>query len=536
MATVTPSFRQVPLAAFIVCILTASAAAQLKVNALYPSGGQRGAKVDVALSGSFPIWPLSAEWRGGQVKLECGDKGKVLFTVEADAAPGPRWVRFYDAKGASQWRCFVVGQLPEVVETEPNESPESDKLTKLPVVVNGKLQKSGDVDVFAVELSEQHTLVASVEAKRRLGSAIDCVIQVCDSNGFVLAQNDDSRGVDPLVTFRPRRAGRHLIRVFGFPATPNSSIQFAGAADANYRLTLSQQAVVDYPIPLSASKKASVNVQWRGWNLPDAESHPTPAADDIALLSKKSAAGSFAAPTTDANVIAAAAEASAKTPQVFELPAVISGEIESPRDEDTFQCEVKKGDRIRVAVEAFDLGFALDPLLVVKTAEGKVLKELDDQSRSQRDPTTTVTAPADGSLLIQVRDTHRFGGPRHAYRMSVTRESPDFRLVAASQTVAVDAGKEVELTINIERTAGWKEEIQCAVVGLPAGVTAELLKLDAKAKSGKLKIKAAADAKPFSGSIRVEGKSGERQRTAEYRVDRIPFKSIWLSVVAAKQK
>ena len=108
------------------------------------------------------------------------------------------------------------------------------------VVINGRLNKSGDVDTFAVEMKKNQTLVASMEANRRLGSPMDGVLQIVSGRGFVLEQNDDHCGFDPQIAFVAESDGTYFVRAFAFPAKPNSSIRFSGAANYIYRLTVQE--------------------------------------------------------------------------------------------------------------------------------------------------------------------------------------------------------------------------------------------------------------------------------------------------------
>ncbi len=508
-----------------------SCQAQVTVNSLFPAGGRHGQTVDVTLSGSFASWPPTASIVGDGVKIAYEkDKGKAKFSIRKDASSGVRFLRWHDAKGISEWRMFVVGSLPEIVEAEPNESPLKPQSVELPVVANGRLQKSGDVDTFKVKLAAKQKLVALVEGKR-IGSKMDPVLQICDQNGFVLAQNDDERGVDPLLVFETPKAGDYLVRTFCFPETPNSTIGFAGGADYVYRLTLTTDGHVDFAMPLTAEKGKKTPIRIQGWNLMQGDAIVDATGEPAFLqLTAPEGAGHVVLPVVEAVSVVADAKSSQSDPQKVTLPVSISGVVESPGDEDTFTWDVEKGDRINLSIKAFTLGFPLDPLLTVTNADGKVLKEADDQSRSERDVSTVVVAPLKGAMQVKVQDVHRFGGPRFAYALMIEKELPGFRLSGIPQSLSVVPGKEVELSINLARTAGFKDVVELSVANLPPGVSAEPIKLDAKAKTGKLKLKAAADAKPFSGSLNVVGVSGDKRRTARYTVYGIPMSSVWLTV------
>src|SRR5262249_33370778 len=180
-----------------------------------------------------------------------------------------RWVRIHDEDGASALRPFVIGSLPEVVEIEPNDAPGSAQCVRVnPATVNGRLSRTGDVDGFAVNLSRGQTLVADLEAARHLGSPMDAVLQVASTDGFVLAQNDDDVGRDPRIIFEAPATAAYIVRVFAFPATPNSSIRFAGGNAFVYRLKVTTAGYLDYAFPLADGRNGPQCVQAIGWNIP----------------------------------------------------------------------------------------------------------------------------------------------------------------------------------------------------------------------------------------------------------------------------
>jgi hypothetical protein len=78
--------------------------------------------------------------------------------------------------------------LPEVVERE--ESGGGRITLAAPCVVNGRMDRAGDHDVFLVKLPPGSELVAEVVA-RRLGSPLDAQLILTDTSGAPLATNDD---------------------------------------------------------------------------------------------------------------------------------------------------------------------------------------------------------------------------------------------------------------------------------------------------------------------------------------------------------
>jgi hypothetical protein len=85
---------------------------------------------------------------------------------------------------------FAVDTLPECFEKEPNDSPKIAQPVTLPVIVNGRIDRPGDWDVFRFEGRLGDQIVAEVLA-RRLESPLDSVLKLTDSVGKRLAFNDD---------------------------------------------------------------------------------------------------------------------------------------------------------------------------------------------------------------------------------------------------------------------------------------------------------------------------------------------------------
>jgi hypothetical protein len=85
---------------------------------------------------------------------------------------------------------LAVDSLPECFEQEPNDSPDSAQAVTLPVIINGRIEKPGDWDVFRFTGHAGEQLVAEVRA-RRLNSPLDSVLKLTDAAGRQLAFNDD---------------------------------------------------------------------------------------------------------------------------------------------------------------------------------------------------------------------------------------------------------------------------------------------------------------------------------------------------------
>jgi len=85
---------------------------------------------------------------------------------------------------------LVETTLPLIAEKEPNEGFQSAQTITLPVVVEGTINRSKDVDVFRIDGKKGQKLHAEVLASRH-GSPLDAMLTVHDAKGIALATNDD---------------------------------------------------------------------------------------------------------------------------------------------------------------------------------------------------------------------------------------------------------------------------------------------------------------------------------------------------------
>jgi len=107
--------------------------------------------------------------------------------------PGPDTVRHTALRAGrhvSNEVVYAVDDLPECAETEPNDDPHHAQRIDLPAVVNGRIVRSGDVDVYQFEGHAGDEVVAETLA-RRLCSPLDSLLRITDASGDVLEWNDD---------------------------------------------------------------------------------------------------------------------------------------------------------------------------------------------------------------------------------------------------------------------------------------------------------------------------------------------------------
>ncbi|HOK55995.1 MAG TPA: PPC domain-containing protein [bacterium] len=139
------------------------------ITHIFPPGGERYEKTIVSIYG----WNLPQK------------------TVELDTEDIGIHRKSFDFNGIySNQIYYMVDEIPEINEREPNDSLKNAMQIIMPQIVNGTISKSGDIDIYKFKCSKGDKIVAEVYS-RRLNFPLDSIITLMDSSGKVLISNDD---------------------------------------------------------------------------------------------------------------------------------------------------------------------------------------------------------------------------------------------------------------------------------------------------------------------------------------------------------
>lgn len=188
------------------------------VTDVFPLGGPAHSATTVELTG----WNLCAR--------------NVTLTNED---PGIRYLSVTNGDHVSNLVPFAVDTLPECLEQEPNDRPEDAQRIALPMIVNGRINRAGERDVFYFEAKAGQEVVAEVLA-RRLGSPLDSVLKLTDAKGNVVALNDDCKNqAEGLETHHADSSLRATIASNGRYYIQVADAQREGGSEYAYRLRIS---------------------------------------------------------------------------------------------------------------------------------------------------------------------------------------------------------------------------------------------------------------------------------------------------------
>lgn len=495
----------------------ASAVEPPKIQRALPAGGQISKTHEVILTGTFPTWPTEFWTDSSDLTIKALEtSGKIAITVAADAEPGVRYYRAYNAAGVSDMIPFIIDRCADLLEQEPNDHhAKAQPVDLLPASVHGHLEKSGDVDTFQVFLGKGETLIASLNGQRFLASPMDADIQILTTRGIVLAQQFDHHGLDPEIKFVAPADGAYLVRLMAFPGTPDSTIAYAGGEKFVYRLILTKGPFIDTTWPACLSRQQENHLQLIGANIPpDSSQIHLPSlgpSTDLALMDRKwfsvfGFQGIVDLPITSSAVLVESEPNELEAPVEISVPCIVTGCISTQEDRDAFQFVSEAGQRWKLSIEAREFGSALDSVLTVFNSEGKQLATSDDVG-DNRDATLSFAVPAAGKFTVRVQDLNHHSSPQHWYRLIIQSDQPDFSLSTTGNAFTGKVGQPVEIAVNLERKLDFAGDVTVSFDRpLPSGVNPQVIskKSDDSAKTVKLVIQSE---QPLSHPIRIIGLS-----------------------------
>ena len=142
------------------------------ITSIFPLGGSAGQKVDIALFGkNLPQTHLAGKLPSDGSTVQHVSVKKSGY--RSNATP------------------FAIDRLGDLLEAEPNDTPEQAQAIGRPLWVNGRIQQVGDVDIFSFSGKKGDTVSIEVAA-RRLNSPLDSVITLMGPGLETPVRNDDN--------------------------------------------------------------------------------------------------------------------------------------------------------------------------------------------------------------------------------------------------------------------------------------------------------------------------------------------------------
>jgi hypothetical protein len=341
-------------------------------------------------------------------------------------------------------RLLDIGNYPEYIEVEPNDTPENAGRVTPPVTVNGRVFSAystrPDVDCFRFSASKGQVFSLEV-LSARLGSSLDPVLSVMDIKGKELVANDDARGKDPALSFTVPETGDYIARVSDLRKRPDTS--------PGYRLRIAP-SVPDFTLrfypdcpAVAPGDRTQLVIAAERQNGFDGDVtlsiNGLPAG--MRVIGKPVIAKGQNAVTL--LITADAGSVPVTSPLRISGTATLGGRNETRFAQSHLRTYVKRDDRI------------------------------EETTRPVRFPFATVTGPSD--VIIRT----------------------------ATEAMALVIGKTVECKITVERKAGYAAKIPILIQGLPANITVTGAEIPENKNETTVVLKAETAAQPGSATLTI---------------------------------
>ncbi|MBI1914797.1 MAG: PPC domain-containing protein [Planctomycetes bacterium] len=538
-----------------VCFLPLWGAAQARaefpspvLHTVFPAGGQAGTSVTVAVDGTGLDGLRDLHSTVPRLTAKKTGTNRFSLTIPAGAPAGVYDLRAVGLYGMSSPRAFVVGNRAETLEREANDTFASAQPVPLDVVVNGRIEKPGDVDCYKFRAKAGQRVVLECLAER-IDSPLRAVLEVHDATGKRLAVNRGYTGIDPLVDFLVPADGTYFVKVF--------DLSYLGSAAHYYRLDIDTKPRLEFALPCVVTRGRSTRVKLFGRNLfppsprsrkaesslaldcVDVEITP-PAADrhepiPLPLRPAQVTVDAFPyyypgshAPllvsVTDVPVLSGASDNTVPDhAQALGVPCEVSGQLTDGDERHWYAVRARRGEVLWLEAFGARIGSPVDLDLTVLDPSGrkelvKLADSLEDLGgyrfpTAHPDPAGRWVVPADGRYLILVRNL--IGGqnrdPRRIYRLSVRREEPDFHLAVISRRADQPAGlnlwrggREMVEVLALRRR-GLSGPIRVAAEKLPTGIQCPDIWIGPGQDHGVVVLSANRECPSFAGGLNLVG-------------------------------
>jgi hypothetical protein len=530
--------------------MTAAIRAELPnpvLHTVFPPGGQAGTSVTVAVEGVALEGARDLRSTIPRLLVKQTDARHFTLTLPAKTPPGTYDLRAIGLHGMSSPRAFFVSNRTECLEKEPNDAIDTAQQLSLDVVVNGRIDKPGDVDCYRFDARSGQRVVLECWA-RRIDSQLRAVLEVFDARGKRLAVNRGYAGLDPLVDFLVPADGTYFVKVF--------DLSFLGGTAHFYRLDLDTKPRVEFALPCVVQRGKTTRVTLFGRNLSSRESRPRaegglkldtvqvevtppPAGRDelipFPLRPAQLAAEVFPyyypgghAPVligvTDVPVVACVGDNRLPDKaQEITVPCAVSGQLTDGDERHWYAVQVHRGEVFWLEGFGERLGSPVELAVAVLDPAGQrelvqLAECLDNLGQARfptahADPAGRWVAPADGRYLIVVRN--QIGGPnrdpRRIYQLSVRREEPDFHLAVVSRRVDQPAGLNVGVggremvEVLALRRNGLTGPIRVTAEQLPPGIQCPDVWIGPGQNHAPLVVTASRGCSAFAGALKLVG-------------------------------
>lgn len=482
-----------------------STQAQMPLSAMAPQALSPGKTIRVEFTGNqfkSPLRvgssiPIEAQW----ISIE-PTKAIADLRIPDNISLGPKTIWLATDESISEPFQILVDDLTSILDNGANHSLAQPQILAIPCAVDGK-SDAAQSDFYQIHLNANAGISIDCIAER-IGSTMDSVLRIWDSQGKLLVQADDTpASPDSQIRFIAPSEGDYWIEL--------ADNRFAG--DGRYRMRVFDAPLSPIPYPLAIPPNTPSPI---GWILSDGlviKADQNPDQWGVTGLATAEALGnrsmiSSTSPTRpggfwsdvlvrDLPLYTEPIESEAHASPIdapLSIPVGISGRFTKPGQTDLFAISATQGQAIQIQTITRSLGLPTLLKIAVVHPNGNLLAE--NAITDADEWPLEITFPENG--IYQIRATELLGqaSPKHAYWIEA-KPKPLFSIgikpdpkTTESRLLETGAGA-TYLDLAIQRTpyeGPIQLELQTALPGL------RILNPTVPAKAAEFRVFLAADA------------------------------------------
>ena len=493
-----------------------------KIRTVLPLAAAPGKTTEVVITGEG-LETVTGLWStfASKVSIVDGHKrdGRSLrlrIEIPQETPVGIGAIRARGAGGLSNLALFLVDDLRSEDAGGDNTSASSALAIELPCAIDSRTTTDlRDYYSFRARAGQR---VSFEVMSQRIGSNLDPILRILDSDRREVAFSDDSIGADSRLAWHCEKDGDYLIEL--------RDVIYRGGEDFPYRLRAGDFPLVSAPYPMRAEQAKPTKISIAGVDSAGVEPR------DVQLPGGSSGrAFSLAARLPGGKSSSFVTLLSSDLPELLEKepndkaasaialvpPCAINGRFASRGDRDYYSISGKKGLRLMIRGETRRSGSPTDLYLRLEKPGGEKISEAEDQSYDPGkdkqkgknyyfdEGSLDYTFSGDGKVILMVEDLTRRGGPEHVYRIEVRPTRGRFALELVDTLYHAPAGGSFKVKVLCRRN-GYDGPIELDTAGLPTGAKAGKARIDTGKNSAELDISLGKELQPGSvGTFRILG-------------------------------
>jgi hypothetical protein len=458
---------------------------------------------------TFPLGVERGQTANIEVKgLNLAGVTNVPVSAASSAEPGTIMsvpVILPDGSRPERSRKVVVADGRQAVEAEPNDEPGKATQVATPGGVSGRIDRSGDSDLYRFEAKKGQRLIVEVFGSR-LGTTIDPVVEVLDAQGksvpravlrpvaetFVAFRDHPSTGRGIRLTVWDDLAigdyvlmGRELTRMFSMPRNPDDDAIFWGSGGE--RVGMLETTPEHHPMgqPIYKMEIHPPGATFPPGGIPpvtlvyrnddggpafgrDARVTFDPPADGTYLVRVEDGRG-FGGETYGYHLVVRRPKPDFRVTLNNDNPNVPRGGTmivtATVTRLDGFEGPVE------IKLEGLTEGITATSATIERqqySADLALMADASAPATSQLTWKAVARALTDSSSDAELVHTIDPGGSRSGF-ITVT-PAPDLKLAAAPERVTIQPGERVEMKFGVERNPNFSGRVPIDVRNLPHGV------------------------------------------------------------------